>query len=162
MKRSDISLTALRRILRATELYGRELARAAGLTPVQVRVLQIMAEKGWSTPKEISSRMGVSQATVSALLDRLSGKGLVERQRSATDRRQTNISLTEAGAQALHDVPDPLHDRYVEQFERLPDWEQAMIVAALERVASLLDAGSIDASPNLDLGEFHTPDPPRD
>ncbi|CUH39464.1 HTH-type transcriptional regulator MhqR [Jannaschia seosinensis] len=162
MKRSDISLIALRRILRATELYGRELARAAGLTAVQVRVLQIMAEKGWSTPKEISSRMGVSQATVSTLLDRLSGKGLVERQRSATDRRQTNISLTEAGAQALHDVPDPLHDRYVKQFESLPDWEQAMLVAALERVASLLNAGSIDASPNLDLGEFHNPDPPRD
>ncbi len=154
MKRSDISLVALRRILRATELYGRDLARAAGLTPVQIRVLQAISEKGRATPKEISSRLAVSQATVTTIIDRLEAKKLVERRRSETDRRQTNILLTGAGTTALATAPDPLHDRYVSEFEKLADWEQAMIVAALERVASLLDAGKIDASPILDLGDF--------
>ncbi|APX88742.1 MarR family transcriptional regulator [Brevirhabdus pacifica] len=154
MKRSDISLIALRQILRATELYGRDLARAAGLTPVQIRVLQAIGEKGHATPKEISSRLAVSQATVTTLVDRLVGKGLVERQRSAVDRRQTNVLVTEAGRDALERAPDPLHDRYVKEFEKLADWEQAMIVAALERVASLLDAGKIPASPILDMGDF--------
>ena len=46
MDRTDESLIALRRILRATEIYGRDLARDAGLTAVQLRVLQIVAEKG--------------------------------------------------------------------------------------------------------------------
>lgn len=154
MKRSDISLVALRRILRATELYGRELAKAAGLTPVQVRVLQIVAETGHSTPKAISARMGVSQATMTTLVDRLVAKGQVERLRSETDRRQMNIFITEAGRDAIERAPDPLHDRYVTAFDGLPDWEQAMIVAALERVASLLDAGHLDAAPVLDLGDI--------
>lgn len=154
MKRSDISLIALRRILRATELYGRELARAAGLTAVQIRVLQVVAETGSITPKGLSSRMGVSQATITTLIDRLVTKGLVERQRSETDRRQTNILLTEAGRVAIDRAPDPLQDRYVAQFDALPDWEQAMIVAALERVAALLDAGKMDAAPVLDLGDI--------
>ncbi|HSF92077.1 MAG TPA: MarR family transcriptional regulator, partial [Paracoccaceae bacterium] len=44
--RTDQSLIALRRILRATELYSRELARTAGLTPAQLRVLQITSSKG--------------------------------------------------------------------------------------------------------------------
>ncbi|MGC9419272.1 MAG: MarR family winged helix-turn-helix transcriptional regulator [Rhodovulum sp.] len=154
MKRSDISLIALRRILRATELYGRELAKAAGLTAVQIRVLQIVAETGTSTPKALSARMGVSQPTMTTLIDRLVAKGLVERRRSETDRRQMNIFITPAGRDAIDRAPDPLHDRYVEAFDALPDWEQAMLVAALERVAALLDAGHLDVAPVLDLGDI--------
>lgn len=154
MKRSDISLIALRRILRATELYGRELARAAGLTAVQIRVLQIVAETGTSTPKTISARMGVSQPTMTTLIDRLVAKGLVERRRSETDRRQMNIFITPAGREAIDRAPDPLHDRYVEAFDALEDWEQAMLVAALERIAALLDAGHLDVAPVLDLGDI--------
>ena len=159
MKRSDVSLIALRRILRATELYGRDLARAAGLTPVQIRVLQIVAETGQSTPKAISARMGVSQPTMTTLIDRLVAKGLVERRRSEADRRQVNIFVTEAGREAIARAPDPLHDRYVAAFEALPDWEQAMLVAALERVAGLLDAGHLDVAPVLDLGDIRKAPP---
>ncbi|MBL3569196.1 MarR family transcriptional regulator [Rhodovulum sp. BSW8] len=154
MKRSELSLIALRRILRATELYGRELARAAGLTAVQIRVLQIVAETGQSTPKTIATRMGVSQATMTTLIDRLVAKGLVDRRRSEADRRQMNIAITPEGRAAIDRAPDPLHDRYVTAFEKLPDYEQAMLVAALERVAALLDAGHLDAAPVLDLGDI--------
>ncbi|MFN3144697.1 MAG: MarR family winged helix-turn-helix transcriptional regulator [Paracoccaceae bacterium] len=154
MDRTDMSLIALRRILRATELYGRDLARAAGLTAVQVRVLQVIAETGRTTPTAIANRMGVSQATVSALIDRLEAKGLVRRTRSDTDRRQTNLTLTEEGTEALSRAPDALQQRYVKRFEALPDWEQSMIVAALERVSALLDADQMDASPVLDPGEI--------
>ncbi|MFC7704240.1 MarR family winged helix-turn-helix transcriptional regulator [Plastorhodobacter daqingensis] len=153
MDRTDQSLVAIRRILRATELYGRELARAAGLTAVQIRVLQIVAGSGHSTPKDIARRMGVSQATMTALIDRLEAKKMVERRRSPRDGRQTDIFITDAGRTAVETAPDPLQQRYVKQFEALADWEQAMIVAALERVAGMLDANGIDASPVLDVGE---------
>ncbi|NNU80328.1 MarR family transcriptional regulator [Halovulum dunhuangense] len=154
MDRTDQSLIAIRRILRATELYGRELARAAGLTPVQIRVLQILAEKGHATPKEISRRMGVSQATMSALIDKLAAKGMVERRRSDADKRQTNVVLTVKGGQAVDDAPDPLQQLYVRQFEAMEEWEQAMVVAVLERVAGMLDTTGMDAAPVLDAGEF--------
>jgi len=154
MDRTDISLIALRRILRATELYGRELAQAAGLTAVQFRVLQLVSERGHCTATEISHRMGVSQATVTSLVDKLVRRGMVERQRSQKDRRQTNIVMTDKGQAAIARAPDALQQRYVRKFEALEDWEQAMLVAALERVASMLDAEDIDASPVLDTGDF--------
>jgi len=158
--RTDISLIALRRILRATELYGRTLAQTAGLTPVQVRVLQIVLSRDSVTPKEIAKQLGVSAATVSTLLDRLVAKSMVERQRSEVDRRQTNIVLTESGRNAIEGVGDPLQQKYVDEFEALEDWEQAMIVAALERVVSMLNASALDASPLLDMGEIHRTQPP--
>ncbi len=154
MSRIDDSLIALRRIMRATELYGKELAQEAGLTAAQFRALQIVGEKGWETPKAIAARMGVSQATITALVDKLVGHGLVTRERSQTDRRQTNVTIAEAGSDVLDDAPDALQQLYVRNFEALEDWEQSQIVAVLERVASMLDAGDIDASPVLTTGEI--------
>lgn len=160
MSRTDTSLIALRRILRATELYGRALAQTAGLTPVQMRVLQIVLNHGSVTPTQISVQMGVRPATVSTLLDRLAAKSMIERQRSEVDRRQTNITLTDAGRAAVESAPDPLQQQYVKEFEALADWEQSLIVAALERVAAMLKASEMDASPVLDTGEIHRSHPP--
>ena len=82
MDRTDQSLVALRRILRATEIYGRKLAKAAGLTAVQFRVLQIVAERGSCTATEIAQKMRVSQATVTSLVDKLVRREVVTREKS--------------------------------------------------------------------------------
>jgi DNA-binding MarR family transcriptional regulator len=157
MDRVDSSLIALRRILRATELFGRDLKRSAGVTAVQFRVLQIIAETGQVTAKEISVRMRVSQATVTSLVDKLVRDGLALREKSERDRRQTNIHVTPLGRRVLAEAPDPLQQRFVRKFSAMEDWEQAMLVAGLERVAAMLDAEDIDAAPVLHTGDIkHT------
>lgn len=154
MDRVDSSLIALRRIIRATELYGRDLKQIAGITAVQFRVLQIIGEKGQTTAKEISTRMRVSQATITSLVDKLVRENMVTRQKSETDRRQTNICITEQGRATLNDAPDPLQQRFVRKFAAMEDWEQSMLLAGLERVAAMLDAEDLDASPVLDTGDI--------
>jgi len=154
VERIDSSLIALRRIVRATELFGREIRQTTGVTPSQFRVLQIIAERGFVTAKTISTRMQVSQGTVTSLVDKLVRDGLVVRQKSTADRRQIDILLTEPGRTVLADAPDPLQQRFVRKFAAMEDWEQAMLVAGLERVAAMLDAEDMDASPVLDTGEI--------
>jgi DNA-binding MarR family transcriptional regulator len=154
MDRVDTSLIALRRILRATELFGRELARSVGLTAPQFRALQIVAAKEHCTATEIAQRMRITQATVTALVDKLVRQGMVVRERSQTDRRQTNIVTTDRGRQAIANAPDPLQQRFVRKFSTMEDWEQAALIAALERVAAMLDAEDLDAAPVLDTGEI--------
>jgi DNA-binding MarR family transcriptional regulator len=154
MDRVDSSLIALRRILRATELFGRNLKQSVGVTAAQLRVLQIIAERGQATAKEISVRMRVSQATVTSLVDKLVREGMVLREKSAQDRRQTNIHVTPKGRLTLTEAPDPLQQRFVRNFDALEDWEQALLVASLERVAAMLDADDLDASPVLDSGDI--------
>lgn len=155
LHRLDDSLIALRRILRATELYSRDLAQSAGLTPAQLRVLQIAKTKDGSvTPKELATQMGVSQATVTALVDKIVSRGLAVRVRSETDRRQTNVTLTQTGTDAVAQAPDALQQRYVKAFMKLQDWEQAQLLASLERVAAMLNADDIDAAPVLTTGEL--------
>jgi DNA-binding MarR family transcriptional regulator len=156
MSRTDATLIALRRILRATEDYSRSLAQASGLTPVQMRVLVLIARSvpGQMTPGVLAGQMRVAQATVSALIDRLQAKGLVQRARSENDRRHTILSLTPAGHALADRAPDPLQDQFVSRFESLQDWEQAMLVASLERIAHMLNAAEIDAAPVLDAGDL--------
>lgn len=158
--RMDDSLIALRRILRATELYARDLAYAVGLTPAQLRVLQIVDERDSITPKSLANQMGVSQATVSALVDKLVAQRLVERVPSEHDRRQINVTVTTEGRARLENAPDALQQRYVRAFLDLADWEQAQLVATLERVADMLDARGLDASPVLTTGEIRAPKRP--
>ncbi|WP_265517646.1 MarR family winged helix-turn-helix transcriptional regulator [Nitratireductor luteus] len=150
--RTQTSLIALRRILRATELNARTLARETGLTTPQLIVLEIVAAAGRATPKDISGKAGVGQATATALVDKLVARGLVQRTRGERDRRIVWVSATETGRELLKAAPDPLQRTFSNQFERLPDWEQAMIVAALEKVGFMLNARAIDASPLLDVG----------
>jgi DNA-binding MarR family transcriptional regulator len=154
--RTDESLIALRRILRATESYARDLAHAVGLSPAQLRVLQIVAERDSATPKLLARQMGVSQATVTALVDKLVARGLVTRVPSDLDRRQTNIIATDLGRERLDDAPDALQQRYVAAFKQLQDWEQAQLISSLERVADMLDAQDIDAAPVLTTGEIRS------
>ena len=40
----------------------------------------------------------------------------------------------------------------MDRFSRLQDWEQSKILSSLQRVAAMMNAGDIDASPVLDLG----------
>ena len=117
LDRTDQSLIALRRILRATEVYGRDLARAAGLTAVQFRVLQIVGERGLTTATEIARRMRVSQATITSLVDKLVRHGMVTREKSQADRRQINILITDRGRETISQAPDALQQRYVRRFE---------------------------------------------
>jgi len=146
------ALVAIRRIVRAAEFASRDLARTTGLTPSQLIVLQIVAREGEPGAGAIAEAARLSQATVTALLDKLEARGLVLRNRGSQDRRRVSVELTAEGRRALADMPDVLQDRFAARFDKLADWEQASIIAGLERVAALLNAEGIDASPVLDVG----------
>lgn len=153
-ERSASALIAIRRILRAAELASRAVAEKTGMTPSQIVVLQIVAQAGQPNAGAVAETARLSQATVTAILDRLEERGLVTRERDPGDRRRVAVELTEKGRTALAEAPDVLQNRFVARFDRLPDWEQAGLIAALERVAALLNAEGIDASPVLDVGRL--------
>lgn len=154
MDRTHATLTALRRILRVTELHGREVARSVGLTPVQLRLLKFICDTSCANAKSLAREMRVSQATVTTLLDKLECRELVQREVSPADRRQKIISLTARGHKALQNAPDPMQRRFAERFEQLESWEQGMLLASVERISALLDAEDIDAAPILTTGSM--------
>jgi DNA-binding MarR family transcriptional regulator len=152
--RSNTALIALRRILRVTELNARKLADQSELTASQLLLMQHVARTGKALPSAIARAIDLKQATVTVLVNKLEDAGLVTRRRDTEDRRRVWIELTEPGRAALESSPDLLQNRFERGFKRLDEWEQAMIIATLERVASILDAEEIEAAPVLDVGEL--------
>ena len=145
-------LIALRRVIRATDLHSRHLSKTTGLTAPQILLLQTIRDKNSPTIGEIASDMSLSQATVTTIIDRLEKKGLIYRQRSDLDKRKVHACLSDSGTEILINAPVPLQEQFTHQFNCLQDWEQSMIISSLQRIAEMMDAQNIDASPLLDLG----------
>ena len=146
------TLRALRRILRAADIGGRQLASATGLTPSQLLVLREIERRGESTPSAVAGTLQFGQATITNIVDRLESSGLVSRERSERDRRRILLQATAKGRQVLEAAPDLLQQQFSERFAALPSWEQAMLLASLERLASVLGAEDMEVAPLLDAG----------
>jgi len=156
---ASLTLRALRRVLRATEIGSRQLATATGLTPSQWLVLHEIDAREQARPGSIAQALQFNQATITTIVDRLVALGYVQRDRSETDRRQFILTATPAGKTALANAPDLLQTTFTDRFAKLPPWEQAMILAAAERLATLMDAQHIDAAPLLDSGAIDRSSP---
>jgi DNA-binding MarR family transcriptional regulator len=152
LNRIDEVLVALRRVIRATDLHSKHLAKTTGLTAPQILLLQTIRDKGEVTIGEIANDMSLSQATVTTIIDRLEKRELVYRERSTTDKRKVHAHLTEQANRVLQDAPIPLQEQFTKQFADLKEWEQTMMLSSLQRIAQMMDAQHIDASPVLDVG----------
>lgn len=150
----DEVLTSLRRVIRAIDLHSKQLVKTASVTGPQLRLLQLIRSEEQATVRELSDAMSLSQATVTSIMDRLESRGLVSRIRSKKDKRKVHPELTAAGEDILAKAPAPMQDSFVRKFDQLSSWEQHMIIASLQRVAEMMDASDIDASPFLDIGSL--------
>jgi DNA-binding MarR family transcriptional regulator len=159
---SDSVLIALRKIIQAIEMNSKKLVKRVGLTGPQLIILQEIARCGEVTAGEIARAVSVSQATVTGILDRMESRGLLVRQRSDSDKRRIMVSITPAGRQILEDAPPLMQEAFVERFSSLQEWEQTMILSALQRLVSIMDARAIQAAPFLATSPFDNPTPKPD
>lgn len=139
--RTKIALTAMRKILESTDMTSKALMRETGLTPSQLIFMHLLEESGEQTAGFIASRMGITQATTTALIQKLESLGIIHRRKGEVDRRQSWLSLSAKGAALLAIAPDGSHARFHQQFSALDDWEQMMLISSLERVAKMLSSG---------------------
>ena len=150
--RIESVLIALRRVIRATDLHSRNLIKTTGLTAPQLLLLQAIRAQGEVSISKLANEISLSQATVTNIIDRLENRGYVIREKSNLDKRKVHLHLTDKGNLVVKDAPVPLQESFVRQFKELQDWEQHMIISALQRVAQMMDAQHIDAAPVLDVG----------
>jgi len=159
MEDYDAILRTIRRITRAIDLHSKRMVKATGMTVPQLLILQCIAETRKASIGAVAARVNLSQATVTSVVDRLQSQGLVTRERSGEDKRVVLVRLTADGERKLETAPEPMQAGFIRAFQALEPWERHMLLSALERVAVMMDAGHIDASPILALGELETAPP---
>jgi DNA-binding MarR family transcriptional regulator len=95
-----------------------ESLKPHGITPTQYNVLRILrgAGKAGLCRNEIRDRLVAQVPDVTRLLDRLEDSGLIERERSTTDRRLVSTRITPRGLVLLKSLDAPvsaMHKRHL-------------------------------------------------
>ena len=127
---------ALRWIVRALRLAQTSRHGGAGLSAAQVFVLHVLKEHGPLSVVELADRTATDPSSVSVVVRKLNGRGLVGKRTSSTDRRKLNVALTQPGARAAAAVPVPLQQVLLERLAQLTPEQVATLAGLLERVAA--------------------------
>jgi DNA-binding MarR family transcriptional regulator len=150
-------LVALRRITRAIDLHSRQLTQSHGLTGPQALILKCLLDRDEISVGVLAHLVNLSQTTVTDILNRLEKRGLVHRVRSQVDRRRVNVAATEKASLLLRNSPPLLQEQFIQRFNALLDWEQALILSTLQRVAGMMDTQELSVSPVLTPGPIPAP-----
>lgn len=152
-------LRALRRIIRAVDLYSRQLAAGHALTGPQLICLRELAASGPLASGRLAAAVHLSQPTLTGILDRLEERGLVARVRDRTDRRKVLVELTAPGRKLLEQAPPPLQEQFLARFAALTEREQEGIRRSLEQIVAMMEATRLEAAPMLaPTGSLDEPD----
>jgi DNA-binding MarR family transcriptional regulator len=98
---------AIQRYQRSVQAYDDAVGRRLGLGPADLRCLDWLAD-GPKTAGQLATATGLRPAATTALIDRLTRKGLVERVTSETDRRQVLVRMTTRGSEETFALYRPL------------------------------------------------------
>ncbi|UUO23874.1 MarR family transcriptional regulator [Colwellia sp. M166] len=104
------------------------LLKKLDLTYLQYIVMMVLWQDSIMNVKELGAKVHLDSGTLTPLLKRLEGKGLVIRSRSKADERVRIISLSDAGnklRQAAEQVPDMMMCKSKMTSEELNNLKQA-------------------------------------
>jgi MarR family transcriptional regulator, lower aerobic nicotinate degradation pathway regulator len=98
-----------------------EETREYGITPVQYSLMTALGARGELDQISLSQEVGLERTSVAEVLPRLRSRGLLERRRSATDRRTKLVYLTPKGKRLLHKMSSAVkraHDRTIDKLAK--------------------------------------------
>ncbi len=101
------------------------------LTLPQYRVLGILGE-GSAAASGLADRLAVRRPSITALIDGLVARGLVDRRQEDADRRRVALRLTDDGIRILAEADRAVDDYLVSIAGHLNDKDEAMALRSLE------------------------------
>ena len=129
-------------ILKTADTIRRDMLRVVaphGLSMEQYNVLRILRGAGCDglPTLEVAARMIEQTPAITRLIDKLEAKGLVERVRSETDRRQVYCRISRAGLKMLSEL-DPPVSAANDRIGSLSKADLRVLVSSLEKIRESL------------------------
>ena len=110
-----------------------------GFTLPQLSVISILEKYGEQKVSELSLKMGLSDSTVSGILDRLEQKNIIKRRRTKDDRRVVKISLTKKSKEFCNDFRQKREEYFTQLLKKLSEQEIKDIIKGLEILNRVLN-----------------------
>jgi DNA-binding MarR family transcriptional regulator len=118
-----------------TVVYMREVGEPFELRPVEYTILSLIHENPDGSAAQLAQALAVTAPNITMWLDKLEGRGLVQRNRSETDKRAQRLRLTDKGATLVAQATEKLLIGEREAFAHLSEGERTILIELLHKVA---------------------------
>jgi len=132
---------------------GRFLYYQIGGKSGQQRILMRLSNRGPTTQKELQDVLEISSGALSEILQKMEDSGLILRTKSAEDKRQVNLLLTQLGHEKAQSVETHYHRTLDRMFECLSAEQKDQLEETLGILTTHLDELKSDPVFALSLEE---------
>jgi DNA-binding MarR family transcriptional regulator len=127
----DVLLALARMVMDASVRASED---GGGVSPVQLRALTALRQKGEANLAQLAEDIGITVSTASRLVDRLVGAEWVHRAQSEADRREISLTLTDHGRRLLRRFDRRRVVLLKECLERVPAERRDAVVRAISEL----------------------------
>ena len=122
--KNQLSLRVLKKfriIYGSVRQHFREVEQICGVTGSQLWILQEVAKTPGIGISELAHRLSIHQSTGSQLVEKLVGRGLINKERSKEDQRRVGLQVTGEALRLLVNAPGPAEGVLPEALQALPE-----------------------------------------
>jgi len=116
-------------------IFQRHIGTPFRLRPVEFTILVLLLGNDAVTPKRLARTLRLSPPNLTVLIDRLTERGLLRRERSPTDGRATHLLLTDEGADLARKAQRTSRTMEASLLAPLSPAERAMLSELLAKLA---------------------------
>ena len=129
-----------------SSLYLNYLKQYSGLYDVnktQLRALVFMKNYGEISMTELCAKLNIEKGSLTSMIDDLSKKGYVYREKNIKDRRKYMIVITEEGKKIAADFTEKLSNDLEAKFFKLDTDEREKYLEAIETLETLVNKSEL-------------------
>lgn len=132
---SFYSHVLLRKIAADLDTNLEQFFNSYNLSAGRFTLLALLLQKNEGMmPSELAQKVGVTQATISGLINSLEKSQLVQRAHHEKDGRSYLIALTDSGRQKCLEILPLYHERIAKYWSSVADLEKHQLNGALEKL----------------------------
>jgi MarR family transcriptional regulator, 2-MHQ and catechol-resistance regulon repressor len=145
--RNELIGNVIRDLLSITPLIRRNVQRKLvktaftqidqNISPAHLDIMKILQNEGVLHIAEIGERLQIQKPQMTYLIDRLEQFGMVTRQPAPSDRRVTNVALTDEGCRILKEFDCAILSTVEEKLSHLSESELEDISVSLRKIGDL-------------------------
>ncbi len=114
------------------------------LTPPQLHSVVWLRADGPLPMGELARRVGVTEKTITGIIDRLEREDYVQRERDPSDRRVVHVRLTPRGTETAEQLHSQAHARFCSFLSLLDSEDRTALLRVFEKLVERL--GSVPAT----------------
>lgn len=118
------------------QVFDRAVSQIHRLRKVEYTVLTLVDQNEGLTAAQLATALAFTAPNMAAWIERLSRRGLVEREQHVTDRRAMHIRMTASGREMLKQVTQAIREGEEQALSRLSLAERLMLIELLQKAAA--------------------------